>query len=599
MSAVMSEPVAIGGGPWGRLSGLVRPWRPWLLLIASLVLAAALLETVPPLLIRWIIDDHLAIGNNDGLPRLALLFLAATGAAQGMTFFYGYLAASVAQRALSVLRVQLFGHLQRMPASYYDRTPLGDVISRCTADIDTLDTVFTSGVATLVANLFRLVTIAGAMIALSPALSVATALAAPPLVLVTHFFQVRVRDAERANRRAVGAMNTQLQEILQGVEVIQAFAREESFMARFRGVLRQVLLAYNRSSLLSSFYVPVTAILSATAIAVLLWVGTGATFGSLGVSIGTLAAFALLLQRFFTPVTALGDEWQTVQSALSGAERIFDVLSLSTDEATSVVSSVQPPGDRGIVCKSVVFGYTADRPVLRGLTFRVAPGEHVALVGRTGAGKTSAVHLLAGLYSPWSGSVSVAGKDPRSISDSDRRRIVGVVPQVVQLFSGTVSENLTLKDDSADESAVFEAARIAKADSFIKGLPDGYQTRLSGGGRGEGVQLSAGQEQLLALARALVWKPTALLLDEATAVLDGASESAFRAALRERVLSTGTAVLTVAHRLSAAREADRVILIDRGRVVEEGSPEELVRQGGRFAALLELEAAGWDWRTQP
>lgn len=597
MTAVALEAAAPRGGTLSQVAGLVRPWRRALLIIAFLVLAGALFELAPPVLLRWIVDDHLAVGRTDGLLLLALLYLAATAIGQGLSFLYGYLAAAVAQRVLSALRIRLFDHLQRLPAGFFDRTPLGDIISRCTADIETLNTVFTSGVATLVANLFRLVTIAVAMVLLSPALSLVTLLVVPPLVLMTRFFQVHIRDAERANRRAVGLMNTHLQESLRGVEVIQAYRSEAAFVARFRQVLKGVLTASNRSTLFSSFYPPVTALMTYAAIAFVIWGGTRDAFGTLGVSIGTLTAFAFLLQRFFTPVTALGDEWQTVQSALSGAERIFEVLSLPTAE-TVPVTELRPAAP-GINCENVVFGYKRGEPVLHHVSLRVGRGEHVALVGRTGAGKTSIVHLLAGLYEPWSGSVRIAGRTPQSLSDDERRTALAIVPQASQLFSGTVLENLTLKDASVPEVAVLEAAQLSGADAFIRTLPQGYQTVLRGSGRGKGVQLSAGQEQLLALTRALVWCPAVLLLDEATSAVDGATEAAFRDALRRSILSQGTAVLTVAHRLTTAREADRVVVLDGGRIVEEGMPNELLARAGRFAALLELEAAGWDWRTAP
>ncbi len=581
---------SFGGG----LAELVRPSQRILAVIALLVLVGALFELLPPVLIRWIVDDHLAAGKGEGLLVLALLYLGATALAQSLAFVYGYLAATVAQGVLSSLRVRLFGHLQRLPASYFDRTALGDAISRCTADIDTLDTVFTSGVATLVANLFRLVTIAAAMIVLSPVLSLAAAVVLPPLVAVTRFFQLRIRAAERANRRAVGEMNTHLQETLRGVEVIQAFRREASFVARFRQVLARLLQASNRSTIYSSFYPPVTALMTYSTIAFLLWAGTRDVLGALDISIGTLTAFALLLQRFFAPLTALGDEWQTVQGALSGAERIFEVLALPPDEQSPPLPQTQR--SEGLVCEDVVFGYVPGVPVLHGVTLHVAPGEHVALVGRTGAGKTSIVHLLAGLYEPWRGSVRVAGHSPRALSDEQKRQALGIVPQASQLFSGTVLENLTLKDESVPESAVIEAAGISGADAFIRSLPNGYQTVLRGSGRGLGVQLSAGQEQLLTLTRALVLRPAVLLFDEATSFVDGASEAALRAALRSTVLTRGTAVLTVAHRLATAREADRVVVIDHGCIVEDGAPADLVARGGRFAALLELEAAGWDWK---
>jgi ATP-binding cassette subfamily B protein len=396
-------------------------------------------------------------------------------------------------------------------------------------------------------------------------------------------------------------MNTSLQETLRGVEVIQAFKREAGFVARFRQVLQRVLQASNRSTIYSSFYPPMTALMTYSAIAFLLWAGTRDALGTLGtldISIGTLTAFALLLQRFFTPVTALGDEWQTVQGALSGAERIFEVLALPADkQSLPSPPSLQKRQRDGLVLEDVIFGYAPGAPVLHGVTLHVAPGEHVALVGRTGAGKTSIVHLLAGLYEPWRGTVRVAGHNPRALSDEEKGQAFGIVPQASQLFSGTVLENLTLRDERVSESAVSEAATISGADAFIRSLPNGYQTVLRGSGRGLGVQLSAGQEQLLMLTRALVSRPSVLLFDEATSFLDGASEAALREALRSTVLNRGAAVLTVAHRLATAREAHRVVVIDHGCIVEDGAPADLVARGGRFAALLELEAAGWDWRA--
>jgi ATP-binding cassette subfamily B multidrug efflux pump len=588
-------PTSVGQG----LLSLLAQQRIRVVLVGLLVLAAAAFELAPPLIVRTIVDRHLTVGNSHGVPALALLYLLAVAAMQAMTFLYGYLAATGAQGALSHLRTRLFAHLQRLPTSYFDRVPMGDVISRCTADVDTLDTVFSSGVALLLANLVRLVTIAVTMVALSPMLSLVAAAVAAPLLVVTRVLQVRVRHAERETRVAVGAINTRLQEDLRTIEVVRAFSREPEIVAGFRQVLSRGLAASNRSLFYSALYTPTTAILSAIAVTALLAAGTQPAFGAMSISLGTLTAFLLLLQRFFQPITALGEEWQTVQGAMAGAERVFGTLSLPPDEVP--VSAHAPPGPEGsapsVVLGDVAFGYAPGHPVLRGLSLQVSPGEHVALVGRTGAGKTSALHLLAGLYRPWAGIVAVAGRDPTWLGEAERNGVLGVVPQVVQLFSGTVLDNLTLGDTSVTEDAAYEAAALAGADSFIRALPQGYRTLLSGSGSGAGAHISAGQQQLLALARALVHRPAVLLLDEATAAIDGASDAAFRAALRDRVLRRGCAVVTVAHRLATALEADRVILLDRGQIVEEGVPAALVASQGRFAALLELEAAGWDWRS--
>ncbi len=579
------------------LFAILAPHRWTILLIGGVILGSAGLELVPPLVLKHVVDEHLATGQAAGLWPLALAYLAAVAGVQGLGFLSSYLTALAAQGALKNLRVRLYRHLQGLPLSYYDQTPLGDIISRCTADADTLDTLFSSGVAGLVSDLVRLVTVSIAMIALSPLLALVSALVAPPIWWVTNAFRKRIRNAERRNRLAVGMMNTHLQETLGGLEVIRAFDRAAAFTARFRRILKQTIDAYNESAKYSSLYSPIMQMVMAAAITLLLWSGARGMLAGGSFSLGTLTAFILLFNRFFDPITALGDEWQTVQSALSGAERIFQVLDLPLETAP-LAELPAGAAAAGITVDHLTFGYRPDQPVLRDVSFHVQPGEHVALVGRTGAGKSSIVHLLGGLYAPWTGELRVAGLDPRYLPESERRRVVGVVPQAVQLFSGTVQENLTLGDDSAPPEAVANAATTAGADAFIRALPQGYATPINSGAGG-GVQLSSGQRQLLSLARALVWDSHVLLFDEATSAIDSASEATFRQALEQEATRRRRAILTVAHRLSTACAADRVIVLDHGRILEMGTPEELIRRGGRFAALLELEAAGWDWRNDP
>jgi ATP-binding cassette subfamily B multidrug efflux pump len=600
-----------GGIPLRQLWAILKPWRGWLALVVVSVLLGAVLELVPPLLVKKIVDEQLALGRSEGLLFIAALYLGATAAVQVMGFLTEYLTAIIAQGALRRLRVRLFNHLLTLPLSYYDRTPLGDTISRCTADVETVSTLFTTAAAGAVASsgggasgtsgatvlmgVVRLVTIAAAMVTLTPLLSLVAALPVVPVLLVTRYFQVRVRDAERASRQAVGLQNTHLQETLGGVEVIRALGSEAAFIARFRVALRDGLVAYNRATVYSALYVPMMVILSALAMALVLWVGIvgQSMLASLDISLGTLTAFVLLLQRFFVPLMTLGNEWQTVQAALAGLERIFQVLALpSAESAPGRRRQLQDRSNSAIEMREVFFGYLPNRPVLRGVSLAAQPGEHIVLVGRTGAGKSSVLHLLGGLYTPWSGTLRVSGVDPTLLADDQRRRSMGVVLQAVHLFRGTVLENLTLGDVSVSRDAVQRAAAIAGADPFIQALPQGYDTLLGGG-----MQLSAGQRQLLALTRALVWDPAVLLLDEATAAVDSASEATIRTALRAALINCGRTVVTVAHRLATAQEADRVLVLEAGQIVEAGPPDELIRRGGRFAALLELEAAGWDWQT--
>lgn len=579
-----------------QLLEILAPRRLRILVIATTILAGAGLELVPPLVLKQIVDNHLTPGITQGLWLLASLYLASVAGVQALGFLTSYLTALTAQGALNDLRVRLYRHLQHLPIRYYDQNPLGDTISRCTADVDTVDTLFSSGVAGLVTDLIRLVTVSIAMIALSPILALISALVVPPLLWITNAFRLRIRDAERKNRIAVGLLNTHLQETFGGVEVIRAFGREPVIVARFRRVLEKTLKAYNLSARYSALYTPIMQILMAIAIALLLWGGAQAGLQVIQISLGTLTAFVLLFKRFFDPITSLGEEWQTVQSALSGAERIFQVLDLPVEEEALTTSETSRKPAGGIRVSDLTFGYFDEQPVLNQVTLSVAPGEHVALVGRTGAGKSSILNLLGGLYTPWQGTIQVAGLDPHQIPEIERRRFIGVVPQAVQLFSGSVLDNLTLGDPDVPEAAVERAIQIAGAEGLILSLPKGVDTPISNGA-GDGVQLSSGQRQMLSLARALIWDPAVLLFDEATSAIDSASEAAFRQALLAETSRHQRAILTVAHRLSTAREADRVIVLENGCVMETGTPAELIRKGGRFAALLELEAAGWDWRA--
>ena len=601
VAAGLPPPIADQGHrlSFAQLRELLAPQR-WLLLnIAASVLAGAALEVLPPLIVRQAVDAHLAVGQAAGLLRLGLIYLLVVAAQQGMGVVSGYVTAVAAQRALRDLRLRLFAHLQRLPVRYFDTTPLGDTISRCTADIDTIDRLFSSGIANLVADLARLLTITLAMLLLSPTLTLLAALAVPPLLWFTRWFQRRVLAAERAQRRAVGELNTTLAETLGGAEVIRAFGRQNYFTQRFRGALQATLDAYLEATRYAAVYTPLMVLLASVIVALLLWAGSEAALAGWGLSIGTLTAFVLLFRRFFTPITNLGEEWQTVQSALSGAERVFQLLALPTAEPVAVNEPTAPATRDAaalIELTEVSFSYQDEAPVLRDVSLLVRAGEHVALVGRTGAGKSTVMHLAGGLYAPGSGKVRVAAMDPCAMSDAQRRERLGVVPQTLQLFGGSVLENLTMGDSSVTRAAVETAAMATGAHAIIQALLQGYDTPLRAGDGG--ALLSAGQRQLLALTRALVHRPCVLLLDEATAAIDHASDAAFRAALRRDAHSAQRAVLIVAHRLATACEADRVLVLDDGRIVEQGPPEALIRRGGRFAALLAMEAAGWDWHSR-
>ena len=595
----MNTPATASPMPEGvhlrEVRAIIAPWLPILAGVAGLVLVGAALEMAPPFILRRIVDAHLATKNPEGLFLLAVLYLSATAASAITGFLVDYLTATAAQSALRDLRVRLFSHLQSISMRWFDRTPLGDIISRCTADVDTIDTLFSSGIISVISDLFRLISITAAMIILSPFLTLIATVIIPPVYFITRAFRTRVRDAERDTRKATGMVNVRLQENLGALEVIRAFGREQAFAGRFVMELKTMLRAFNRSNLYSTFYSPLMAQLSACAAAIILYAGASGAVSGRGISVGTITAFVLLFQRFFKPIIALGDDWQTVQSALAGIERIRQVL-MEPAEIHAIPGTSSPDREIAVDIRDVVFEYFPGQPVLRGVSLKVRAGEHVAIVGRTGSGKSTLLNLVGGLYEPGSGKILVNGLGPRELAENDRRRIIGVVPQTVNLFSETLLENLTLGDPDITRDSVHQAARITGAADFIQALPRGYDSILGGGTRG-GLQLSSGQRQLLALTRALVFNPPLLVLDEAMSSVDGESDAAFRAALAPGIAG-GRAVLTVAHRLASACEADRVIVLEDGEIVEEGPPAELTARGGRFSAFLELEAAGWDWRTR-
>ncbi len=618
---------------WSRVWPAIAPWR-WMLAGATIsVIAGAGLALLPPLILRRLIDDNLSTGRVEGIFFLALCYLGAIAAVHLTDFLTAYASSIAAQGALRRLRVQLFDHLQNLPVSYHDHTPVGDSISRCTADMETIDNLFSSGVISLLAESLRLVVTFAAMLALSLPLSLALILTLPVLVTMSRRFQVLMRKAQRELRKAVGKLNARLQETLIRTEVIRAFAWEIRIVQRIRRILAETLRLQNRSIAYGAAYDPLLKILQAGLVAAFLIMSSSPILKAAQISIGTLTAFIFLFDQFFQPLIRIGNEWQVVQGALAGLERVFEVMSLSADELvgsnkddaavstaveTEVGTAVETAAERDVktVQKTggaekkdtarrdmvevshITFGYRDEMPVIKDLSLRVQSGKHLAVVGRTGAGKSSLIHLLGGLYRPWKGTIRLDGHDPNKLPPDKRRQLLGVVPQAGWMFGGSVADNLTLGDKTISRKVVEKAARISGAESFVTALPAGYDTIISDVGRGEGIQLSAGQLQLLALARALVGDPSVLLLDEATAAVDSATESAFKRALRAQIEERQCAVITIAHRLSTAMESDYIVVMEEGRIVEAGLPTELLRSGGSFASLCELENAGWEWREQ-
>ncbi|MGI6366986.1 MAG: ABC transporter ATP-binding protein [Anaerolineae bacterium] len=592
-----------GGGSTGRTlaAELLRPWRWYLVLALACVAGASALDLVPPLVIGNLVD-RLRAGVQENLLWLGLAYLGALVAMELLRTAITVLTATVAQGALRTLRVRLYGHLQRLPTAYHDVTPLGDSISRCTADLETINALFSLGIVNLLSRVVLLVSTTVAMLVLSPALSLVLLVVLPPVLLITRAYQRRIQGAERGVRRGISRMNARLQEALAGAETLRALDRAGGMVATFRRTLLEALAPTLQSVWYGTLYSPALEVLAASTAGVLFVLGGlyGGRPGPLaGVSAGTVTSFVLLLNLFFEPLIALGEDWGSAQAALAGLERVREVLRLPV-EASPAASAGAPPclahpeaGQDLVRVQGLSFGYLPGEPVLSGIDLSVPAGRHLAIVGRTGAGKSSLLALLGGLYAPWEGTIRIAGCDPRQASDAQRRRLLAPVPQTVQLFGGTVRDNLTLGAPEVTEEALGEALRVAGAEELVRSLPLGLDTPLSDVGGGAGAQLSTGQRQLLTLARALVAHPLVLLLDEATASVDSETEASLRQAMRVHMGERGGAVLTIAHRLATALEADEVVVLSQGRIVEQGPPAELLARGGMLHHLWELERSGW------
>lgn len=559
----------------------------WRLLTALIVvvLLAMVLEAVPPLVLQRLIDQHLSTGVTQGIWALAIVYLLAIFAQRAVIFAQNYCTSVVGQDILHRLRLALSQHFRDLPLAYFDATPAGDIMSRSTADVEAVNTLFTSGVVSVMADALRVVGVLGAMFSLNVHLTLVSLIVIPIILVITEYFRRNIRGAERSTRKAVGRINSTFQESLTGIRVIHTFGQEQTFQKVLDGDLNLFLRAVNKASFYNSFFSPTMDIIRGSLTVALLWIGV-TSYGGDAISIGVIIAFVQLVARMFSPLTALSDEYQTIQQALAGVERINEVLLQPAEARPHWADSPENPQGK-VVIDSLQFGYAPGRTVLRGVNLVVQPGERVAIVGRTGAGKTSFLSLLAGVYTPWSGTITIDGVDPRRIPPEQRRALLGVVPQSIQLFDGSVRDNITLGDVNISHEAIVHTAQTVGLHDFICALPRGYDTYLGAGG----TKLSHGQQQLLSLARALVLNPAVLLLDEPTSGLDTDTEQRLYQAIRAE--SSKRTTITISHRLSGVMDAERVIVMANGQVVQDGTSDQLAQEDGWYAMMQALESLGW------
>jgi ATP-binding cassette, subfamily B, multidrug efflux pump len=566
-----------------RFLGILRPHAGLATLCFAIVIVLAGVELLGPLVLRAAVDGPIAARDGDGAARWALLFGAVLAVQGGLEILNAWATGLAGQRVCRDLRRQVFGHLQRLPLAFHDRNPVGRLVTRVTSDIETLQELFASGFVAVAADVVSLAGIVGMLFWLCAPLAAAVFLVVPLLVAAAWVFRAHARRFYREIRQRIARLNACLNENVTGMRVVQLFNREARNRAVFERLNEEHRLAALASVRAYALFFPTINTLVLAAMALLIVAG-GARILDGALSYGTFLAFWYYAQKFFHPVLDLAEKYNVLQSAMASSERIFTLLDTPPGVAPPA-APVRPAAPlRGEVeLRDVTFAYEGGPVVLDRLSFRIAAGERVALVGPTGGGKTTTASLLSRLYDVRAGAVLVDGTDVRDYDPAWLRRQVGVVLQDVFCFAGTIASNLRLGETGIPRERLEAAARTANADRLIArrgGLDAPVPER--------GATLSAGEKQLLGLARALAFDPRILVLDEATSSVDPGTEALIREALRRA--AAGRTALVIAHRLSTVQSCDRILVLHKGRVQEEGTHAELLRQGGLYATWAALQA---------
>jgi ATP-binding cassette subfamily B protein len=580
-----------------RLLGFVQPYARLAALAVGLLLALAGLELLGPLIGKVAVDRYIVPRDPSGLPLMAGAFVAVQLLSSALRYVQNLVTQMLGQRVMFDLRMRIFSHLQDMSLSFYDHNPVGRLVTRLTNDVDALNELLTSGAVAVFGDIFSLVTITIALLALNWQLGLISLCVMPLVYLTVRWFQTGMRQAYRDIRLRLAIINGYLNENITGMQVVQLFNRERRNFERFDQLNRDHLNANMRSIFYYALFYPVVELFMNICLALVIWFGGRQVLGD-ALTIGALTAFLIYVQRFFMPIRDLSEKYNILQAAMASSERIFKLLDHAPEvrdpeglgsgvsgRVTTRPQTLDPkPGGR-VEFRDVWFAYVDEEWVLKDVSFTIEPGETVAFVGATGAGKTSLLSLLSRFYDVQRGQVLLDGTDVREMPQRELRRRVGAVLQDPFLFSGTIASNIRLLDGAITDEQIRAAARAANAAEFIERLPLGYDTEIYERGAG----LSMGQRQLIALARAIAFDPDVLLvLDEATANVDSETEGLIQEALQG--FMAGRTGIIIAHRLSTIQYADRILVMHRGRLVEQGSHAELLRLNGIYRRLWELQA---------
>jgi len=558
----------------------------WLYLILLIIIIAGMgLQLLPALILRDIVDKHFSNKIFEGVWKLAIYYLGVMATINIAEFIKAIVTTWLGQQTLIEVRNNMARKLLKLPISYFAKTSVGEVMSRLTTDVSAVNTLFSSGIINALTDTLKIFGLVGSLYILAPQLLWLIAICFPIILFLSNFFRKRIFKLEKKVRVCISDIYTFIQEWLKGIQTVKAYNLEEQGKADFQKPLLAHLKNINGISKYDSWFPCVMQTLKAIiiALAVFFSAKNGTTL-SIGLSVGTIAAVADLVGRLFSPIEAIAKQFQTIQQAMAGIERIQEFDKIPEEKRHEKPQTIDLT--KGIELKDVHFSYDSKK-VLKGINLNIQSGNKEVLIGRSGEGKTTLMNLVTGLTSPLKGSVRVCGIDPFALSPKERRKLFGVVPQMPQIFNGSIRDNITLRDDSISQENVIKAAKLVGLDSTIINMDKGYQTQL---GEGE-LSLSSGEIQLLSLARAIVLDPYVLLLDEPTSGIDAYTEAKVFDAIKR--VSHGRTILSISHRISGIIDTDCVHMIAKGVIIESGSATQLAKSNGWYAAYKRMEDVGW------
>ncbi|REG90533.1 ABC transporter ATP-binding protein [Algoriphagus antarcticus] len=564
-----------------QLYGFVKPYKPQFYFLIFLTIALAILAPTRPYFIQIAIDDYIAVGDSAGLLKIIYLLVGLMIVQAFVQWAHTFYSGWIGQVIIRDIRVKLYKHLLKLRLKFFDNTPIGRLVTRNISDIETLADVFSEGLAAIIGDLLQLVTILGVMFYIDWKLTLVSLCTLPLMIISTYVFKEKIKVTFNDVRNAVSNLNSFLQEHITGMNIVQIFNREEREFEKFKAINKEHRRAHIRSVLYYSIYFPVAEIIQAIGIGLVVWYGAVGVLG-MEIEIGVLISFIMYLQLFFRPIRQIADRFNTLQMGVVSSSRIFKLL--ESKEHIANEGDYKPTKVKGnIKVENVWFAYVDEDYVLKDISFEVESGQTVALVGATGAGKSSIINLITRFYEISKGHITIDGHDIREFELDTLRQHIGVVLQDVFLFSNTIFYNITLGNPDITREQVMYAAELAGAKTFIERLPGGLDYNVME----RGATLSVGQRQLISFVRAMVYNPEIIILDEATSSVDTETEELIQESIE--TMMTGRTSIVIAHRLSTIQRADKIIVLHKGEIVETGTHDSLLELGGLYTQLHQMQ----------